>query len=276
MSDINLNQYYSPLDNLLNPSNIASGREIAADKAINSASKENSQNSFQEVLSNYAKSAKGNSEESTRAGCYPLTPMACDDKSSLDQGQKSIQEQINRTIENITNASEPGYKKVSSIVDANGQVIEDQSSGAIVRTNWYLDLALDGEGKGFELADGRFTRDGRFRLDREGKPVSFRSSTPLKICYEDGAPVDWSMKRLKVDLEGKVYDLGTGKKLGEVQVDKKESGKVLQNYIEKSNVNLPLEFMGLQQKLRILDMMSNVFGTGSKLDGEAINLARNT
>ncbi|MDX1919870.1 MAG: flagellar basal body rod C-terminal domain-containing protein [Candidatus Caenarcaniphilales bacterium] len=286
MSDLGFNPYYTPLDNLVGSSGIGSRQELAAEQMIGRSELGNVLNqpgakagkqSFDEVLKQYSKSATTNNPKTEDfSGCHPLIPIACDYQSAIDNGQQSLQEQIDKTIQNITNADKPGYKKVLPFLDKFGNVVVDQSTGTLERTNWYLDLAIAGEGKGFKLANGEYTRDGRFRLDAAGKPVTVEGGIPLEICYKDGASIDWSMKELKIDLEGKVLDVNTGLELGHVVADKKESGKVLQKYLEKSNVNLPVEFMGLAQKFRLFELTSNIFATGSKLDGEAIQLARNT
>lgn len=282
MSDLNFNSYYSPLDNLVGSPLIGSRQELSAEQLIGKSELGQILNpaknkSFDEILKQQAYSATQSAvPEESSSGCHALIPMSCDDLSAIDKGQQSIQEQIDKTIQNITNADKPGYKKVLSFLDKNGNVVTDESDGTLEKTNWYLDFALAGPGKGFKLANGQYTRDGRFRLDTQGKPVTVDGGIPLEISYKDGAPVDWSMKKLKIDFEGRVKDVRTGLEIAQINTDKEESSKVMQNYLEKSNVNLPVEFMGLAQKFRLFELTSNIFSTGSKLDGEAIQLARNT
>ena len=156
----------------------------------------------------------------------------------------------------------------------NGE-FTDETPGPLQRTNWQFDLGITAGGKGFKLANGEYTRDGRFKFDAEGKPVTVDTEIPLQICYEEGAPKDWSLKSLKIDFQGKVYDKLNGKLLGKIENDLGKNSRILQSYLERSNVNLPLEFMGLQQKLRLIDLNNNVFTTGAKLDGESLqNLTR--
>lgn len=270
MADPLYNSYFAPLDNLVGSQAIGSPSEIISNQAIQSGADKNQ--TFQQILNSYKKPAGLPPAPGSFSGCNPLIAIDCDPQASLDKSRERVQNEIENTVGNIVNADKPGFKKVLPFRDENGNVLYDESNGALQRTNWQLDLAVMGEGKGFELVNGQFTRDGRFKFGKDGNLVTVQGEIPLKICYQDGAPVDWSMKRLKIDFEGKVVDEQTGQYLGQVQADKDERGKVLQSYIEKSNVNLPVEFMGLAQKLRLIDLTNGIFSTGMKLDSEAVQL----
>ncbi len=278
MSDLTGTSFYrtTPLDDLVGSPLIQNRSEALADQTIfkaNTAGK-----NFEGVLNDYAKGLTNNSktDDKTSAaywpGCHPLTPIDCDADKALERSRENTQKEIESSISNILNAEKPGYRKVLPFKDANGNPIIDETPARLQRTNWQLDLAIDGEGKGFKLANGEFTRDGRFKFDDQGRPVTVNGGVPLQVCYKEGAPVDWSLKRLKIDFEGNVTDTQTGQELGKIESDKGKRSKVMQKYLEISNVNLPLEFMGLAQKLRLIDLTNGIFGTGQRLDSEAVGI----
>lgn len=266
MSDL----YYSPLDNLLASPNIKSPEEVIADNLIQNKAK--SINESQNLNSNKNNNISFDQVfQETQKGCHNLIPIDCKNPNkALEQANQDIQKQVENSLENILNASKPGYHKKLPYAGPNGQIITDETPGPLQRTNWQFDLGISGLGKGFKLINGEYTRDGRFKFDKDGKPVTINQEIPLQICYEEGAPIDWSLKNLKIDFDGKVYDKLNGQLLGKIESNMDKRSKILQYYIERSNVNLPLEFMGLQQKLRLVDLNNNVFTTGAKLDSEAL------
>lgn len=272
MSDLPPSLATTPLDNLLGSPMLGSRSEAMADLAISNRNLANGR-SFQDTLNSYAEGSSGGPVEQYK-GCHPLVPINCDADRALEKSRESTQNDIEASIGNILNADKPGYRKVLPFKDENGNTIYDDAPGTLLRTNWQLDLALNGPGQGFKLANGSYTRDGRFKYDSKGRLVTYNGEIPLEICYEEGAPVDWSLKRLKIDFEGKVIDKQNGDLLGKVVLDKNPRTRVMQSYIERSNVNLPLEFMGLAQKLRLIDLTNGIFGTASRLDSEAIGILR--
>jgi hypothetical protein len=275
MADLPPSLITSPLDDLVGSQMLGSRAEALADRAI--YSKNQSDQTFQDTLKGLTNSTASNNGQTAEQykGCHPLVPIDCNANKALDQSRENTQKDIETSIGNILNSDKPGYRRTLPFKDENGNVLYDETPGTLQRTNWQLDLALAGGGKGFKLVNGEYTRDGRFKYDSQGRPVTVNGEIPLEICYKDGAPIDWSLKRLKIDFEGNVLDKQKGQILGKVTTDKGERTKVMQYYMERSNVNLPLEFMGLAQKLRLIDLTNGIFGTGAKLDNEAVGILRN-
>ena len=58
------------------------------------------------------------------------------------------------------------------------------------------------------------------------------------------------------------------------EIEKEKDSVLRQGYIERPDINLPLEFMGLAQKLRLVDLNNNLSSLGTKLDGEALQLVK--
>ncbi len=272
MSDLIYNNYFAPLDNLAGAS-FGSNREFAAENIINKKNTntpenfndlliQNSNNTNQKGLASYG-------------GCHYLNPIDCGNaEKSIQDSRDASEKSIKSSISNILNADKPGYKKVLPFKDANGNLIEENTKGRLEKTNWPLDLALDGMGQGFKLQNGEYTRDGRFKFDIQGRLVTVEDETPLEICYEQNAPIDWSLKKIKIDTQGKVMDLENGEILGKIEIDKEKDTALRQGYIERPDINLPLEFMGLAQKLRLVDLNNNLSSLGAKLDGEALQLVK--
>ncbi len=235
-------------------------------------------NSFQNTLKKFLQAQPNTSldENSTSqkpsAGCHPVKPFNCNSDKAVKESRENIQKAIKSTIQNITNADTPGYRRILPYLDSNGNPIIDETPGKLEKTDWHLDLAIAGDGKGFKLANGQYTRDGRFKFDNKGRMVTVDKEIPLEVCYKDGAPVDWSMKELNIDFNGKVTDKLNGKELGYLEVNLKPKGKVMQHYVEQSNVNLPIEFMGLSQKNNLLTLTNNLFTTGIRLNNEAVQI----
>ena len=265
------NPYYyrSPVDDLIASPLIRGADELMANdlaKSIDGKQSDNASVSFADVLA----------DKQREFGCHDLMPIDCSQSADeiAQNGKQNIQQQVQNSLDNILNASKPGYHKKFNYFDKNGNLIEDQSNGPLQKTQWQFDLGIEGDGKGFKLANGQYTRDGRFRFDGQGKPVSVKYNIPLSICYKDGAPVDWSLKQVEIDTVGQVTDSLNGQVLGTIELDLSEGSKIRQGYLERSNVNLPIEFMGLQQKLRLVDLNNNVLSAGAKLDNEAVQILR--
>ncbi len=272
MADPIYNNYFAPLDNLAG-SSFGSNREVMAENIINKKNNTNDKNpeNFNDLLTKNT-TQKG---LASYGGCHSLTPINCGDATkSIKDSREASEKSIQGSISNILNADKPGYKKVLPFKDANGNLIEEATQGRLEKTNWPLDLSIDGMGEGFKLHNGNYTRDGRFKFDIQGRLVTVEDEIPLEICYEESAPIDWSLKKIKIDSEGKVRDLENGDILGKIEVNKNKESTIRQGYIERPDINLPLEFMGLAQKLRLVDLNNNLSSLGTKLDGEALQLVK--
>jgi|688.fasta_scaffold26446_3 flagellar basal body rod protein FlgG len=273
MSDPFSSQYYSPLDSLVG-SPLSGSRTERLAEGLSSAGqlgnlndKANGKN-FQDIFSETAK-------DNTFNGCHPLTPLNCMNINGIQEmADKNTKSDVQALLDNISNFDKPGFKRTLALRDKNGNYIQEEVGGRLSKTNWNLDFAIDGAGKGFKLANGEYTRDGRFKYNAEGKLVTVDGEIPLEICYQENAPADWSLKDIKVDFDGNVTDQLNGQVLGQIEVDKEPRSRIAQSYLETANINLPLEFMGLAQKLRLVDLSAQIFASTNKLDSEATNMVR--
>ncbi|HEY9885907.1 MAG TPA: hypothetical protein V6C96_01475 [Vampirovibrionales bacterium] len=268
MSSLDYYSYFAPLDRIVDSPLAGSSLERKSNDAIN-------KNSFDEILKDYKNQAKNAAAESPKnLGCTPLTNIDCNAKNAIENGQKVAKNKIETAMQNILNADKPGFKRVLPFTNPDGSAIYDETPGTLEKTNWMLDLGISGKGEGFLLEDGSFTRDGRFKFGKDGRLVSVDGDKPLSIKYFDDECTDWSMKQLEIDFDGIVRDKLDGKKLGQIQVSMGPKAKLMQSYLEKSNVNMPVELMGLSQKVRELELVNNIQSTGTRLDNEAIQVIR--
>jgi flagellar basal body rod protein FlgG len=155
----------------------------------------------------------------------------------------------------------------------------DFSQGSIHHTGRKLDMAIEGEGFFvIETPDGdRYTRNGTFRTDENGKLVDFRGRT---VAGEGGPitiPDRYPLSALAVSQDGtltisgrevgklKVVSLEDNKALApigdgcyrlgddDVEVEPVEAPVVHQGYSEKSNVNMVEELVDLMQVSRMYE-----------------------
>ena len=168
----------------------------------------------------------------------------------------------------------------------------DHAPGALIRTGSPTDIAIGGDGFfviGAPWGEG-YTRDGRFTLDKEGQLVTVSGNYPVlgeqgPIVLPAGSRMDVSPAG-EVKVDGAVVDkirlvTVADKKMlepvsgaifrvvaSEGQIEEVLSPKVIQGYIESSNVRMVDEMMNLV-------MVSRLYGINVKLvqtrDG---NLAR--
>lgn len=98
-----------------------------------------------------------------------------------------------------------------------GDVTYSQRDGSLVQDGVSTHLAIRGEGW-FALADGTYTRDGKFRIDAEGQLVT-EDGTAVQ---GEGGPLRFQPnERMLVDSEGRVSGTASGEvgKLRVVQLD---------------------------------------------------------
>jgi len=189
-------------------------------------------------------------------------------------------ELVSMTNENITGFDKIGYQRkepvVSSFTEFLGvhglsQTVDDQV-GRIVLTESPLDFALAEKGY-FEVQteDGvKLTRDGRFKLDKEGNLLSLTdgkvlsaAGTPIKLPF-----IPQNLKDIKVNNKGEmsIYNPKTNKienigRLGVVDSNGYVvmAPQVMQGYNEYSNVSLQTEFMSLMPVLKAFDANRQMF-----------------
>lgn len=176
--------------------------------------------------------------------------------------------------ENVTGFDKVGYQRKEPVVSSfteylgvNGlSTATDTTIGRISTSDNPLDLALNNKGY-FQVQgrDGiRLTRDGRFKLDKQGnllnledQPVLSNSGAPIKLPF-----VPDRIKDVVVNTKGQVsvFNKNT-KKLDKVAtlgiVDSNGVGvinpEVAQGFLEYSNVAIQNEFLNLMPTLKAYD-----------------------
>ncbi len=178
------------------------------------------------------------------------------------------------TNENVTGFDKIGYQRKEPIVSSFTEYLgvnglssaTDTTIGRISTSDNPLDLALNNKGY-FQVQgrDGiRLTRDGRFKLDKEGnlltledQPVLSNSGAPIKLPF-----VPDKIKDVVVNTKGQVsvFNKNT-KRLDKVAtlgiVDSNGVGvvnpEVAQGFLEYSNVAIQNEFLNLMPTLKAYD-----------------------
>ncbi len=189
-------------------------------------------------------------------------------------------ELVAMTNENINGFDKIGYQRkdpvVSSFTEFLGvhglsQTVDDKV-GRIALTDNPLDFALAEKGYfQIQTQDGiQLTRDGRFRLDKEGNLLTMEDNKVLSVS---GTPIQLpfvpnNLKDLKVNRKGELslYNPKTNKieNLGRLGVVDSNGyvvmePEVMQGYNEFSNVSLQTEFMSLMPVLKAFDANRQMF-----------------
>ena len=187
---------------------------------------------------------------------------------------------VSMTNENIAGFDKVGYQRKEPIVSSfteflgvNGlsQTIDDEV-GRISMSDNPLDIAL--ASKGYfqtQSKDGiKLTRDGRFKIDKEGNLLTLEDDLVLSNA---GVPIKLhivpdDLKKIKVDNSGlvsvfndKTYKLEPVAKLSVVDTNGVliMEPKVKQGYNEYSNVALQNEFMTLMPVIRNFEANRHIF-----------------
>lgn len=178
------------------------------------------------------------------------------------------------TNENVTGFDKIGYQRKEPVVSSFTEYLgvnglssaTDTTIGRISTSDNPLDLALNNKGY-FQVQgrDGiRLTRDGRFKLDKQGnlltledQPVLSNSGAPIKLSF-----VPDKIKDVVVNTKGQVsvFNKNT-KRLDKVAtlgiVDSNGVGvvnpEVAQGFLEYSNVAIQNEFLNLMPTLKAYD-----------------------
>lgn len=182
--------------------------------------------------------------------------------------------------DNVTGFDKVGYQRKEPVVSAfveymgtNGvSTTADDKVGRISSTGNPLDLALATKGY-FQVQskDGvKLTRDGRFKLDKNGNLLTLDDS---KVLADNGSAIKLSimpdkLSELVVNSRGtlsvfnkntkelqKVANIGVVDSNGSLLM----SPEVKQGYNEYSNVSLEREFMGMMAPIRNFDANRQIF-----------------
>lgn len=204
-------------------------------------------------------------------------------ESGLKTSLRAMQVQsalINIANDNVTGFDKIGYQRkepiVSSFVEYLGadgvSTTVDDKVGRLANTGNPLDFALAAKGYfQVQTAEGvKLTRDGRFKLDKNGNLLTLDDS---KVLADSGIPIKLSilpsnLKEVVVDTGGTVSVLNkkTNKleKMASIGVADSNGAiimnpQVRQGYSEYSNVSLEREFMGMMAPLKAFDANRQIF-----------------
>lgn len=215
--------------------------------------------------------------------------------NGLTTSLKALQVQsslIGIANENVTGFDKVGYQRKESVVSAfteylgvNGvSTTLDDKVGRITATDNPLDLAL--ATKGYfqtQSKDGiKLTRDGRFKLDKDGNLLTLDDS---KVLADNGSPIKLSvipdsLSKIVVNAKGglSVFNKKTNKLEKVANIGVVDSNGVVvmnpevkQGYNEYSNVSLEREFLGMMPIIRNFDANRQIFMIESSNLSKAIS-----
>lgn len=204
-------------------------------------------------------------------------------ENGLKTSLKAMQVQsalINIANDNVTGFDKIGYQRKEAVVSSFTEYLGtdgvsttvDDKVGRLANSGNPLDLALATQGYfQAQCAEGvKLTRDGRFKLDKDGNLLTLEN---LKVLADNGSPIKLhvipqNLKDIVVNAKGgvSVFNKKTNKlehvaTIGVVDA----SGAVLispevkQGYNEYSNVSLEREFMGMMAPIRGFDANRQIF-----------------
>ncbi|MCW5724097.1 MAG: flagellar basal-body rod protein FlgF [Maricaulaceae bacterium] len=228
--------------------------------------------------------------------------------------QMTLRRAMDVVANNIANASTAGFKAETLLLEgaaapraaaedgpsrlmyvADWGMGRDFGQGALEHTGRAFDLALEGEGFfALQTADGdtRYTRDGRFRLDSEGRLaapdgalVLGEGGAPL-LMEAGGEPVRISGDGILTQGEAEIgrvavfrFDApGALEKTGESRYRAPEGAEalavaepqVLQGFVERSNVQPILELTRMMEVMRAYESVSRFINQTEELNRKAI------
>lgn len=199
--------------------------------------------------------------------------------------------QINNIAQNITGFDKPGYQRIENVVSSFSEyvgvhglsTVVDDSVGRIYATGRTLDLALAEKGYfQYSTPNGiKLTRDGRFRMDKNGYLLTNEN---YHVLGKDGAAIRFTsipedLKHVKINTSGdiEVFDKKTGKMqyVGSLSVVDKEGllsdeTDVRQGYIESSNVRSETEIFDLVPMKRNFQANRQMFVTQNNMLNKTI------
>ncbi len=182
--------------------------------------------------------------------------------------------------ENVGGFDKIGYQRQEPVVSSFTEFIgvhglsktTDDKVGRIAMSDNPLDLALANKGYfQIQTADGiKLTRDGRFKLDKEGNLLTLEDD---KVLSNAGVPIQLpvvpeQLKDIKINAKGQVSVLNrktnkfeTAGFIGVVDTNGVVvmNPEVKQSYNEYSNVSLQDEFIGMMPIIRNFEANRQIF-----------------
>lgn len=235
-----------------------------------------------------------------------------------EAGLEATDQRVRKLIDNMVGAQVPGYRKSEAVVrgfpaelEAASQKLTpvipqvegsfySETQGALIKTGGQLDLAL--ASKGYFVVAGSwgegYTRDGRFRLDKDGRLLTVAGNLPVMglggpIVLTPGSAVTFSdegeilvdgvkVDRLRVVDPGEKQGLEfvTGslfrKKDDRTSLVEMEFPRVIQGYVEASNVNIVDQMMEMIMLEQLYSLNSKIISTRDANLNRALELGRPT
>jgi flagellar basal-body rod protein FlgF len=194
--------------------------------------------------------------------------------------------------ENISGFDKVGYQRREAVVSSFAEflgvhalsVTRDDKVGRIAVSENPLDIALANKGY-FQTKDKngiKLTRDGRFKLAKDGTLVTLENA---QVLSNSGTPILFpfipqDLKQIKIDKTGKIsmIDEKTGKVkvVGHLGVVDHEGIAVMepnvkQGYNEYSNVALQQEFLSMMPVIKNFDANRQMFMLQNSVLGKTIS-----
>lgn len=215
--------------------------------------------------------------------------------NGLTTSLKALQVQstlIGITNENVAGFDKVGYQRKEAVISSFTEYLGvngisktvDDKTGRITSTQNPLDLVIATKGY-FQIQSGegvKLTRDGRFKLDKEGNLLTLEDS---KVLSDNGRPIKLSLvpedlNQIVVNAKGalSVFNKKTNKLEKVANVGVVDSNGVIimnpevkQGYNEYSNVSLEREFLGMMPIIRGFDANRQMFMIESSNLSKAIS-----
>lgn len=190
------------------------------------------------------------------------------------------QELLSIHNENVLGFDKVGYQRKEAVVSSFKEYIGvhgistsvDDKVGRITMTKNPLDFAIGVKGY-FQVDTGngiKLTRDGRFKIDKEGNLLTLED---FKVLSEGGAPIKLpfvpdNIEKIKVSDDGKIQVFNDKKMkleavatLGVVDSHNElvEEPVIKQGYCEFSNVAMATEFMDMMPVIRNFEANRQLF-----------------